>query len=198
MTPLILASGSASRVAMLRSAKVPFDAVAPRVDEDAIKASLLSEEASPRDIADTLAEAKARKVAQKYPGPLVLGSDQVLEVNQTLLSKPGDPADLAAQLRLLRGAKHRLHSAAVIYEDGAPVWRFVGRADLTMHPLSDAFIDDYIARNWDTVRHSVGGYHIEEEGVRLFSAITGDLFTIRGLPLLPVLSYLALRGTLPL
>jgi septum formation protein len=82
----------------------------------------------------------------------------------------------------------------VVYENAEPVWRHVGEADLTMHPLSDSYRDDYIARNWDSIRHSVGCYKLEEEGVRLFSAITGDYFTILGLPLLPLLAWAGTRG----
>jgi septum formation protein len=195
--PFILASASAIRSEMLRAAGVPHESIPARIDEDATKAALLSEGASPRDIADALAEMKARKLSMKNFGSLVLGCDQVLSFDKRLLSKPEDPEQAHTQLAALRGQTHQLLSAAVLYQDGEPLWRHVGVARLTMRQFSDAYLDDYITRNWDSIRWSVGGYKIEEEGVRLFSNIIGDHFTIQGLPLLELLSYLTLRGTLP-
>lgn len=195
-SPLILASSSATRANMLRQAGVEFEVVAPKVDEEAIKAALLAEQVKPRDIADTLAEAKARKVAAKSPGALVLGSDQVLDFQGVLLSKPKDKEEALAQLKSMRSNRHHLFSAAVIYEDAKPVWRHVGQVRLYMRDASDAWLTDYVDRNWDSIRHSVGGYKLEEEGVRLFTRIEGDHFNVLGMPLLEVLSYLLLRGTL--
>lgn len=194
---LVLASGSPTRADMLRNAGVSFDVETPRVDEEAIKSALIGDAATPRDIADALAEAKARKVAGKRSDALVLGSDQVLEYRGTILSKPVDEDDCLNQLKILRGDRHSLLSAAVIYEDHAPVWRHVGVVRLRMREVSDHYLEDYVARNWNSVRHSVGGYKIEEEGVRLFHGIEGDHFTVLGMPLLQVLSYLTLRGTIP-
>lgn len=195
--PIILASSSEIRSKMLSSAGVAHEGRPARIDEESIKAALLAEEATARDIADALAEMKARKVGQSEPDALVLGCDQVLAHKSEILSKPVSQAEAADQLRRLRGETHQLLSALVVYHDGAPIWRHVGVARLTMREFSDAYLEDYLDRNWDSVRWSVGGYKIEEEGVRLFSAIAGDLFTIQGLPLLPLLSYLTLRGTLP-
>lgn len=194
---IILASGSAIRAQLLRNAGVSFDVVLPRVDEEAIRLSLGAEQASPRDIADALAETKARRVATRHPAALVIGCDQVLDLKGQLFSKPTSPDDAIRQLQTLRGATHSLLSAVVIYAAGEPVWRHVGQVKLTMRPLSDPYIHDYVARNWDSVQHSVGGYKIEEEGARLFTRIEGDYFSILGLPLTDLLSYLILRGTLP-
>lgn len=193
---LILASTSSIRSDLLRNAGVGFNAVAPRVDEEMIKQSLIAEDATPRDIADALAEAKARKVSGKHPGGLVLGCDQVADFKGVVISKPESQEDARDQLRALRGGQHMLHSAAVIYEDSEPIWRHVGTARLRMRDFSDDWLDGYILRNWDSIRHSVGGYKLEEEGVRLFSGIQGDYFTILGLPLLELLNYLTLRGAL--
>jgi septum formation protein len=190
----VLASTSPIRLQLLRSAGLLVEAVAPRVDEEVARAALLAEGARPRDVADALAELKARKVADRRPGDLVLGCDQVLEIEGAILAKPEDPEQARDHLRQLRGRTHRLLSAVVAYEGFEPVWRHVAEARLTMHQISDGYLDDYVTRNWDSIRHSVGGYKIEEEGVRLFSAVTGDHFTILGLPLLPLLAWLGTRG----
>ncbi|WP_044025463.1 Maf family protein [Roseobacter litoralis] len=195
--PLILASNSEIRAKMLSNAGVPHVIIPARIDEGMVKEALRAENAPPRDIADTLAEMKARKVSDKNPGSVVLGCDQVLDHRGELLSKPADQQDALAQLQGLRNDRHTLLSAAVVYEDGKPVWRHVGVVRLRMHDASDAYLQDYVARNWDSIRHSVGAYKLEEEGVRLFSRIDGDYFTVLGLPLLELLSYLTLRGDLP-
>jgi len=159
-----------------------------------MKAALLHAGAGPRDIADALAEAKARKVSLRQPGVLVLGCDQVLAHDGACLSKPTTAVEARAQLDRLRGGLHRLLSAAVLYRDGEPLWRHVDTVRLTMRAASDAYLDAYVARNWDSIRDSVGAYKLEEEGVRLFTRIEGDYFTVLGLPLLDLLSYLTLRG----
>ena len=193
---LILASGSEIRASLLRAARVPHRIVAARIDEPAIREALESEDATPRDIADTLAELKARKVSDKEPGALVLGCDQVLALGPRVFAKAETPEELRDQLHRLSGKTHHLLSAAVLCLDGQPKWRHVGLTRLTMRSLSDGFIDAYVARNWDSVRHSVGGYKIEEEGPRLFARIEGDHFTILGLPLLELLNHLTLNGVL--
>lgn len=194
---ILLASASEIRLSLLRAANVPVTARPARIDEESIRMALEAEGASPRDLADALAEMKARKIAEKEPGALVLGCDQVLEMKRRVFAKPDSPEDARAQLQTLRGQTHRLLSAAVLYENGRPVWRHVGEARLTMRDFSDAYLDDYLARNWDSLRHAVGCYKLEEEGIRLFSAVEGDHFTILGLPMLPLLSYLGIRGLIP-
>ena len=195
---LILASQSAGRLAMLRAAGVAVEAQSPGVDEDSIKAALIAEGAKARDIADALAEAKAIKVSRKFQTGMVLGCDQILvSADGQLLDKPENPDDAKAHLKQLSGKTHRLISAAVICEGGAPVWRIVDTAQLTMRTLSVQYIDNYVAQYWDHIRHCVGCYRIEAEGAQLFSSISGSQFTIIGLPLLPVLDYLRVREKLP-
>ncbi|WP_281995845.1 Maf family protein [Ruegeria faecimaris] len=194
--PIILASGSSIRAQLLENAGVRFTVQTARVDEETAKRALLAEEASPRDIADTLAEMKARKVSDKVPGPMVLGCDQVLDFEGQLLSKPQSPEDALAQLKAMRGKRHMLLSAAVIYQNGGPIWRHVGQVRLRMRMSSDAYLRDYVARNWDSIRHAVGAYKLEEEGVRLFATIDGDYFNVLGMPLLELLNFLAVKGVI--
>lgn len=195
--PLILASRSAARATLLRRARVPFEAMTAAVDEAAVKAGMLAEDASPRDVADALAEMKARRVALRQPGRLVLGADQVLVCEGRILDKPADAAMARVQLAELRGKAHDLLSAAVVYEAAQPVWRHVGRARLAMRAFSDAFLDHYIAAEGDSVLESVGAYRLEDGGAQLFSRVEGDLFTIMGLPLLELLDFLRTRGVIP-
>ncbi len=191
---LILASGSTVRARLLRQAGISHEVVKPGIDETAVLASLRAQGFAGRDVADALADGKAAKVSARNPGRWVLGCDQVLEADGILLEKPLSREEAVAHLEQLQGSHHRLFSAAVLTEDGRPIWRHVGVAKLWVRQLSSTFISAYVEEFWDEIRHCVGCYRIEAEGARLFSRAEGDFFTILGMPLLEIQSYLALRG----
>ena len=193
---LILASGSAIRATLLAKAQVPFTVQVARVDEDMARDALRAQQLAARDIADALAEMKALRISGKFPDDLVLGCDQILDVAGIILNKPQDRNDLTAQLRQLKGRDHRLHSAAVVFHAGRPIWRSVRTVTMHMRDFSDDYLTQYIDANWNIVRHCVGGYALEGVGVRLFSKIDGDYFSVLGLPLLDVLAFLTERGVL--
>ena len=194
---LVLASQSAARRTMLDAAGVEHEVIAAHVDEDAVKATFAAEHRSPRDTADALAELKALRVAARAPDALVLGCDSVVALDDgTLLDKPFDRDDAERHLRLLSGKRHRLYSAAVMVEQGRPVWRFVDKAVLHVRLLSDAFIAEYLTAEWPAVAGCVGCYRVEARGAQLFSRIEGSHYTVLGLPLLHTLDYLRTRGVL--
>ncbi len=201
MTELVLASASRARQAMLDAAGVRFSVDVPAIDEAATRESLKGERASPRAVAETLAELKARRVGRRHPAALVLGCDQVLALgadpDATILDKPADRAEAAAQLRALAGRSHRLISAAVVVRDGQLLWHHADMAELAMRPLSDEFIAGYLAAAGDDILQSVGGYRLEGLGAQLFSSVRGDFFTVLGLPLLPLLGFLREQGAVP-
>lgn len=186
---LILASGSATRRKMLEDAGVAIAVEKPRVDEEAVKAGLRAEGLRPREQADALAEVKALSVSRMRSG-LVLGADQMLALGDEAFDKPADRAEARAQLLALRGKTHALVTAAVIARDGQVIWRHVDTPKLTMRAFSDAFLDDYLDRVGEGALSSVGGYQLEGLGAQLFSRVDGDYFSVLGLPLMPLLSYL--------
>jgi len=194
---LILASNSASRKAMLSDAGVPFVAEASGADEEAAKAALAEAGTSPRDTADALAELKALKVSMRHPADLVLGSDSIVVLDDgTILDKPETREDAERHLKAMSGKTHRLISAAVIAEGGRPVWRHVDIAKLHVRMLSDGFIQTYLDVEWPAIAGCVGCFRIEGPGVQLFARTEGSHFTILGMPLLPVLDFLRVRGIL--
>jgi septum formation protein len=191
---LILASKSAARRAVLDGAGVPYEALVAGVDEDAVKQALLAQGHGARDVADALAELKALKVSKARPDAFVIGADQTLEFEGRLYDKAGTLEEARARLIELRGAPHRLHSAVVVARGGEAIWREVSTATLVMRNFSDAFLDDYLAREGEELLGSVGCYRLEALGAQLFSRIDGDYFAILGLPLLGLLDLLRNHG----
>ena len=195
--PIVLASTSAIRIHLLKSAGVPFETDRPGVDEASIKDALLAEGLGPRDIADALAEAKALKISRRRPG-LVIGADQTLDLEGSLFDKADSVAEARDRLRMMRGKTHKLHCAMVVARDGVAIWREVVSSTLRMRPFSDDYLDAYLQRNAPGILSSVGCYQLEGEGVQLFDRIEGDYFAILGLSLIPLLDLLRRHGALPL
>jgi septum formation protein len=194
MTSLILASGSATRRAMLEAAGLSIVADAPDLDESEIKLSCRAQGLSAGETARMLAIAKATQVASRYPGKIVLGADQMLECEGVWFDKPADRAAAARQIARLSGRTHTLFSAVAAIRDDAVIWRAVETAEMTLREVSPAFIEAYLDRVGDAALSSVGGYQVEGPGIQLFSAIRGDHSTILGTPLLPLLEFLRDEG----
>jgi septum formation protein len=193
---IVLASGSATRLAILRSAGLSFLSDPANVDESAIKIDCAACSLDAAATAQRLAIAKAEAVAPRHAGSIVLGADQMLSCDGKWFDKPSDRMAAATQIMQLSGKTHQLISAICAIRDETLLWTATQTAEMTMRPLSGAFIESYLDQEDDLVLNSVGGYRIEGRGVQLFSDIQGDYFTILGLPLLPLLSFLRERGVL--
>jgi septum formation protein len=188
--PVILASASQSRAHLLSAAGVHFEAVPAYVDEETVKQSLQADGADALSAAETLAELKAVKVSQAHPEALVIGADSILELGGAWFDKPADLDHAKAHLMTLRGRTHHLATAAVVALGGKRIWHVQDRPALTMRRFSDAFLEAYISDVGLPLLSSVGAYHLEGRGVHLFEKVDGDFFSILGLPLLPLLSFL--------
>lgn len=195
MTPIILASTSATRAAILRAAGVAFTSVAPGIDERAVKSDLLRRGYGAAEVADRLAEMKALSVSSRAAG-LVIGADQTLNLAGALMDKARTAAQARRRLQDLRGCTHTLHTTVVVAQHGAVSWREAQTAKLTMRNFSDDFLEGYMARLGDGALWSLGSYFVEGEGIQLFEQIEGDYFAILGLPLLGLLNALRRAGGL--
>ena len=191
---LILASSSPSRRQLLSNAGLTFEVQPPGVDEEEAKRSLLSGRTAPQGIAEKLAEMKAMRISAKHPEALVVGGDSTLACQGRLFDKPPTIEAARKQLLALRGQTHELFSCVVVARGGTRLWHWNERARLTMRQFNEAFLDTYLARAGDAVLNSVGAYQLEGLGAHLFTRVDGDYFTILGLPLLPLLSFLAGHG----
>jgi septum formation protein len=190
--PLVLASRSDIRGKILAAAGLRFEIRPAQIDERALRAQAGA--LDPAATARHLAHAKAQAVAATLPGRLVLGADQTLARGNKCFGKPADREAAATQLRELRGRSHELHSALVLMRDDAMLFNCVDSARLTMRKFSDRFLDDYLDMVGKAALASVGAYQLEGIGVHLFERVTGDYFTILGLPLLPLLAFLRQNG----
>jgi septum formation protein len=193
---LILASGSPIWKRLLVAAGLEVRVEPAHVDEEAIKRIFQVDRQAAADCALALAEAKARQVASDCGNALVIGADQILVCGKTWFNKPADLADARAQLQVLRGRTHELVTATYVIRETARIWHTVSSAKLTIRHFSDAFLDTYLAAEQATVLASVGGYRLEGRGIQLFSDIQGDYFSILGMPLLELISFLRTRGAL--
>lgn len=192
---LILASQSQTRKALLQQAGLHFSSVPADIDERAIETAAIEAGGDGRDVALLLAQKKAANVAAAHEGAFVIGADQTLSLGTELLHKPEDRSAAVMQLDRLKGKTHRLHAAVSLARDGEILWADVQTAELTMRDFSDTERDDVLDREGAAILSSVGGYRLEGPSIRLFETVTGDYFTILGLPLLPLLA--ALRSFAP-
>jgi septum formation protein len=192
MSKLVLASGSAIRRRILDGAGVSFSVDPARVDESELKQEMT--DLSPADLALKLSEAKALDVSSRQPGRLVLGADQVMELEGRPLDKCPDQAAARARLIAMRGKPHHLRSGVTIARDGEIVWNLKSSASLWVRDFSEAFLDDYMDRAGEELTKGVGAYAFEGLGAQLFDRVEGDYYGVLGLPLLPVLAYLRTQG----
>jgi septum formation protein len=192
--PLVLASASPSRAAMLRAAGIPIEIVPAEIDERALETEFAAQDAG--SLAVHLAAAKAQAVSLNFPNRLVLGADQTLTVGSERLHKPSGLADARSQLLKLRDREHILTSAAALTMDGSVLETFASSATLYMRPFSEEFLDRYLGHAGNAVMTSVGGYQLEGAGVHLFNDLAVDHFTVLGLPLLQIMGALRARGML--
>ena len=191
---VVLASASRSRLELLRRAGLHLRAEPARVDESEVKTSLRAEQADAAAAAETLAELKASKVSLRAPGALVIGADQILDCEGRWFDKPPDRAAAVAHLRALGGKTHALATAVCVVRDGVRIWHHREAPRLTMRPLDEVYIESYLDAAGPAVLETVGAYRLEDLGAQLFTKVSGDYFTILGLPLLPLLGFLREHG----
>jgi septum formation protein len=194
--PLVLASQSPARRALLARTGIPFETLTADIDERATEAPLVAKGATAGAIAAHLAEAKAMAISATRPDRLVVGADQTLSLDGRRFSKPRSAAEAAAQLAAFSGRTHELHSAVCVVRGGEILFRDLPVARLACRTFTPAFIEAYVASAGDAILASVGGYQVEGLGVHLFAHVEGDQPTIMGLPLLPLLSFLRAEGSL--
>ena len=196
MVALVLASGSATRRAMLERAGLIVTIDPPDVDEGAVKRDCRARGLSAGETAMELAIAKSRQIAGRYPGQIVFGADQMLECEGEWFDKPVDRLAAGRQIARLSGRTHILFSAVAAIRDGDVIWRGLEHAELSVRTLSSDFIESYLDRVGDAVLSSVGGYQVEGLGIQLFDAIRGEHSTILGMPLIPLLGFLREEGAI--
>ncbi len=193
---LVLASASPSRRKLLENAGLAFRAEKPQIDERAVEQSVEGSGLTPADLAQILAETKAADVGGRNAAALVIGSDQVMALDDRIFHKPADMDAARRNLLALSGRTHQLHSAVAIVSNGETLWRHVETANMSVRRLQPAFVGHYLAEVGDAALQSVGAYQVEGRGIQLFDRIEGDFFSIVGLPLLPLLTELRRLGAI--
>lgn len=194
--PLVLASASPTRAALLRAAGLEVATAAPGVDEASVKEAAKADGLDPAETALLLAGLKARRISERLPEAVVIGADQILVAEGRWFDKPADRAAAAAQLAALSGRTHTLVTAVLVMRGGVVLWQHVATPRLTMRPLAEATISAYLDAAGEAVLGSVGAYQAEGLGIRLFAAVEGEHAAILGLPLLPLLGFLRQHGVL--
>jgi septum formation protein len=194
---IVLASASPARAALLRAAGIDFSVEPAAIDEGALKQEARKAGESALGCALLLATEKALTVSRRHPEALIVGGDQVLAAGEEWFDKPRDLAEARRHLLALSGRAHTLATAVCVARSGVPVWRAASAPELTMRRFSEAFLDDYIAAEGESLLGSVGAYRLEGRGVQLFSRISGDHFAILGLPLIELLGFLRECRVLP-
>ena len=187
---IILASKSGVRKKILLSNKVDCEVVVSNVDEDQAKESLLSAGAKPLEISKNLAELKSNKVSNKYPDRLVLGADSVISLSNELINKPKNRDEALEILKKLNGSKHYLISSVCISKNGAMIWNYTDKAQLTMKQMEEKYLIRYLEKIKTETLLAYGVYQIEAGGMDLFSSIKGDKNSIMGLPIKQIINYI--------
>lgn len=194
---IILASRSKARNAMLRNAGIPFETIPASIKEDEILSQMVDMGANHADIAMRLSEEKASRISNEYPDNTVIGSDQVLIFDDKIFQKAEKKDDARQKLKLLRGKTHTLISAVCIAKKGDVIWEARSEATLTMRNFDDTFLEDYLESAGEVLTSCVGCYALEKSGAWLFEKVEGDIFTIMGMPLLPLLGFMKELGFRP-
>ena len=185
---LILASNSKTRIKLLKAAKIQFETEGHGVDEEEVKQSMSDRD--PVDTIEKLAELKALKVSNKHPESFVIGSDQGLDLEGTLFNKAQDKSEALEQIKMLNGKTHKLITSTIVAHNNIIVWRHYDVAELTMRNMSNEMIEKYINELKPEMLDVVGCYAIEEEGIKLFNSVKGDIFSIQGISITPLLNFL--------
>ena len=192
--PIILASGSESRRVMLEDAGIEFKVFSSDVDEDILKQEMIGMPFEEQVV--KLASAKAKAVSLKNQNHVVIGGDQMCICNNIIFDKPGSEEKAIKNLQILSGTTHYQYSGVCIYKNGQSLWEYFEIVEMNMHKLSDEEIKNYV--KLENPIHAAGAYKFESMGCNLFSSVNGSSYTIRGMPLLPLLSKLREIGVINL